>query len=203
MDDELATLEALETLPERPLTPTERTHKRRRRHRLLADADRINELVALYGGAVTDGLIEGGFTARAFVHAMTLIEEDLDLWFEATGERLVFRNLGRAERLALECWLWEIHDRARQPERYKPDRPLDQRPDEEFVAHPSEQFWHGLHDFAGLMGKGHRNVWPGIAAIWELRKRQSRAQRTAGCPGSDSSFQGWQETPKPYRLASK
>jgi hypothetical protein len=126
MDDvELATLEALEILPERPLTPTERTHKRRRRHRLLADADLINELVALYGRGVTDGLIEGGFTARAFVRAMRLIDEDLDLWFEATGERLVFRNLGGAERLALECWLWETHDRARQPERYKPNKSPD------------------------------------------------------------------------------
>src|SRR5205823_2668733 len=107
----------------------ERTHKHRRRHRLLADADLINELVAVYGRAVTDGLIEEGFTARAFVRAVRLIDEDLDLWFEATGERLVFRNLGGAERLALDCWLWETHDRASQPERYKPKKsPEHDRP---------------------------------------------------------------------------
>src|SRR6476620_9487023 len=96
----------------RALTSTERVHKKRRLDPLLADADLINELVAQYGRAVTDGLIEGGFTARAFVRAMALIEQDLDLWFEATGERLVFRNLGVAERLGLECWLWETHDRS-------------------------------------------------------------------------------------------
>jgi hypothetical protein len=163
---------------QRGLSNTERTRKKRWLDPLLADAELYNEVVAQYGRDVLDRLINEGVTARAFVRAVMLIKEDLDLWFEATGERLVFRNLGEAERLALECWLWEIHDRARQPERYKPDRPLGQRSDEEFVAHPSEQFWHGLHDFAGLSGKGYRNVWPGVAAIWELRKRQSRAQRT-------------------------
>jgi hypothetical protein len=163
---------------QRGLTDTERTRKKRRLALLLADADLYNELLANYGRHVLDRLIEEGITARAFLCAVMLIEEDLDLWLEATGERLVFRNLGPAERRGLECWLWERHDRQRQEWRYKPDRRLNHRPDQEFIAHPSKQLWHGLHNFAGLVGDRYRNVWPGIAAICELRKRQSRAQRT-------------------------
>jgi hypothetical protein len=160
------------------LSNTERTRKKRRFALLLADADLYNELLAKYGRHVLDRLIEEGITARAFLCAVMLIEEDLDLWLEPTGERLVFRNLGAAERLGLECWLWETHDRQRQEWRYKPDRRLHHRPDQELIAHSSKQLWHGLHDFAGLVGDRYRNVWPGIAAICEMRKRQSRAQRT-------------------------
>jgi hypothetical protein len=160
------------------LSNTERTRKKRRLDLLLADAELYNELLANYGRDVLDRLIAKGITARAFLRAVMLIEEDLDLWLEATGERLVFRNLGVPERLGLECWLWERHDRQRQEWRYKPDRRLNDRPDQEPIAHPSKQLWHGLHDFAGLVGDRYSNVWPGVAAICEIRKRQSRAQRT-------------------------
>jgi len=102
---------------ERGLTPTERTRKKRWLDQLLADADLYNELVVQYGREVIDRLIEEGFTARAFVRAVMLIEEDFDLWFEATGKR-VSQFIG-AERLALECWLWETHDRSRNPDRWK------------------------------------------------------------------------------------
>jgi hypothetical protein len=163
---------------QRGLTDTERTRKKRRLALLIADADLYNELLANYGRHVLDRLIEEGITARAFLRAVMLIEEDLDLWLEATGERLVFRNLGIVERLGLESWLWERHDSQRQEWRYKPDRRLNDRPDQEFIAHPSKQLWHGLHDFAGLVGDRYSNVWPGVAAICEIRKRQSRAQRT-------------------------
>ena len=80
--------------------------------------DLFNRLAAKYGAAVTDGMIGDGVTPFAFIRAATLIQDDLDLWFEATGQR-VSQFIG-AERQALECWLWETHDR--QLDRSKPKK---------------------------------------------------------------------------------
>jgi hypothetical protein len=66
-DEDLATLEALERLSRPTATPAERKRKERRRKLLLADADLYNRIVAQYGRAVLDALIEGGWTARTFV----------------------------------------------------------------------------------------------------------------------------------------
>jgi hypothetical protein len=188
---------------QRGLTDTERTRKKRRLALLIADADLYNELLANYGRHVLDRLIEEGITARAFLRAVMFIGEDLDLWLEATGERLVFRNLGPAERRGLECWLWETHDRKRQEWRYKPDRRLNDRPDQEFIAHPSKQLWHGLHDFAGLVGDRYSNVWRHCRDLRNAKEAESRATDYPGCPRSESAIQGRENTPSPHGLASK
>jgi hypothetical protein len=147
MDDEdLATLEALEALPRRSLTSTERVQKKRRLDFLKADAELYNRLVAQYGRRVTDFLIEHGFTPRVFIAEETPILDDLDLFREATPPPPPFAWDGRVssligkERLALECWLWETHDRsgrlgrpdpqggkkgARNPDRWKPNKSTD------------------------------------------------------------------------------
>jgi hypothetical protein len=46
LGEDLAILERPEALPQRATTPTERTHKRRRKQGLEAKADEYNELVA-------------------------------------------------------------------------------------------------------------------------------------------------------------
>ena len=67
--------------------------------------DLFNRLAAQYGAAVPDFMIGNSVTPFSFLRAVTLIQDDLDLWFEATGQRV--SQFTGAERLALECWLWE------------------------------------------------------------------------------------------------
>src|SRR5262245_52619977 len=114
---------------------TKRVYKKRRLDFLKADAELYNRLVAQYGRRVIDFLIEHGFTARAFIAEETSVLDDLDLWFEATGERVF--ELRDVERLALECWLWEKHDRKRQPGRFKPNK----SPDDD-APWPGATNWH-------------------------------------------------------------
>jgi hypothetical protein len=82
----------------------------------------FNRLVAEHGSAVADGMIEGGHTPFSVYSIQSLILDDLDLWFEATGRRSPF---GEPERLALEAWLWETHDHGRQDGRFKPNKSPD------------------------------------------------------------------------------
>jgi hypothetical protein len=98
-DDDLPvpTVWELERIPKRPRDP-------RRKQRLLADAELYTRLSAQYGPQIFDH----GLTARAIVRAITSWFDDCDLWLEATGQDPVHRK----ERLALECWLWETHDRS-------------------------------------------------------------------------------------------
>jgi hypothetical protein len=136
--EDLAALEALEALPQRPLTPTERTHKHRRKwgpdNKKGFEAgyrdggqesfiDLYNRLVAQYGPAVADGMIEGGFHPYEFIAAELHLLADLDLWCEATGESRA--ALTESQRLGLEAWLWETHDRARDPDRRNPNKSPD------------------------------------------------------------------------------
>jgi hypothetical protein len=129
MDDDhaqllmLEVLDALqETLERRPASSTARSHRRRRRlrqgerqARLMADAALYNEIVAEYGREVLDALIEGGWTARAFVSAAVQTRREVQRWREATGQDPVHGSyLRESERLALRCYRWEAHDRALQ-----------------------------------------------------------------------------------------
>jgi hypothetical protein len=82
-------------------------------------------------------------TPFAFIRAATLIQDDLDLWFEATGQR-VSQFIG-AERQALECWLWETHDRQRQLDRSKPNK----SPDHD-APWPGATNWHPRRWFADV-----------------------------------------------------
>jgi hypothetical protein len=102
-DDDLPvpTVWELERIPKRPCDP-------RRKQRLLADAELYTRLSAQYGPQIFDH----GLTARAIVRAITSWFDDCDLWLEATGQDPIHGTyLRKAERLALECWLWETHDR--------------------------------------------------------------------------------------------
>jgi len=116
--EDLAALEALEAIPGRAMTPTERTHKRRRRFSLEAKADEYNELVARYGRPVGDLMVKLGWFP--VLHAVELIRAECQQWFMATGERV--NELRMAERLGLQCWLWETHGRQRQKHRFKPNK---------------------------------------------------------------------------------
>jgi hypothetical protein len=69
-----------------------------------------NHLVA-YGPDVTDRMVESGVGPFQVYAVWSQILDDLDLWTEATGERLTSRLLSPAEQLALESWLWEGCDR--------------------------------------------------------------------------------------------
>src|SRR5262249_19051199 len=103
-DDDLPvpTVWELERIPKRPCDP-------RRKQRLLADAELYTRLSAQYGPQIFDH----GLTARAIVRAITSWFDDCDLWLEATGQDPIHGTyLRKAERLALECWLWETHDRS-------------------------------------------------------------------------------------------
>jgi hypothetical protein len=158
MDDEdidLRILEALESVPERPLTDAERKRKERRKwgpggRKAFRDGDRAagqeafidlyNRLAGEYGTAVTDGMIGGSIPPSEFLAMESRLRDDLDLWCEATGEsRSLF--LREAERLGLECWLWETHDRHRQADRFKPNKSTE-------------------HDIP----------WPGAPAKWAPRR---------------------------------
>src|SRR5262245_56366608 len=101
------------------MTPPERTHKRRRRLRRMRWGDLYTELAGQYGDAFRDR-IKSALTVFDFQAARSLILDDLDLWFEATGERL--GALTERQHLALEAWLWEAHDRVQDPDRWKPNK---------------------------------------------------------------------------------
>ena len=117
------------------LTPTQRTHKHRRKWGPAGKEgfdkgnrsggqesfiDLYNRLGAQYGTTVTDLMLGGPFSPFAVFRALSHIWDDLDLWFEATRQRVL--GLRPAERLGLECWLWETHDRSRNPDRWKPNK---------------------------------------------------------------------------------
>jgi hypothetical protein len=138
-------LEALEALPQQPLTPAQRMRKQRRKWGLegkkgFDDGDRgggqesfvylYNQIVNRWGQAAADLMIRHRVQPFRLNEALLQIDVDLELWFEATGER-VDRPLGAAQCLGLEAWLWERHDRLRDPNRYVPESPPNERPDEE------------------------------------------------------------------------
>jgi|SRR6516225_5952358 hypothetical protein len=111
-DDEdlaiLVALEARDAADRLAKSDVDRQRKRRRRKRLFDDADRYTRLSAQYGVEVLDGLIAGGWTARAFTRAHSLILDELIYWAEATGECLpACQVLREAERRNLEIWKWE------------------------------------------------------------------------------------------------
>src|SRR6516225_11870426 len=111
-DDEdlaiLVALEARDAADRLAKSDVDRQRKRRRRKRLFDDADRYTRLSAQYGVEVLDGPIAGGWTARAFTRAHSLILDELIYWAEATGECLpACQVLREAERRNLEIWKWE------------------------------------------------------------------------------------------------
>src|SRR5262252_5625825 len=143
-DPDLALLRALEALPQQPLTPAQRMRRLRRKwgpegRKGFDSGDRsagqepfiylYNRLTGQYGQAATDLMINHRVHPFLLNKALLLTAEDLELWFEATGERV--DRLEEAQRQGLEVWLWETHDRARAPNRYVPERPQNERPDEE------------------------------------------------------------------------
>jgi hypothetical protein len=93
----------------------------RRRDGQLPWVDLFNRLV-VHGTNILDHMVENRVGPFQVASAWSQILDDLDLWAEATGERLAPRLLGRAEEQALECWLWETHDRKRQDGRRKPNK---------------------------------------------------------------------------------
>jgi hypothetical protein len=96
--EDLAALEALESLPSRPLTPTERTHKHRRKwgpggKEAFEEGDRSGgqeayvDLINRLPTPVIDRMIACRATPFEVIAVWTEFLDELDLWFEATGER--------------------------------------------------------------------------------------------------------------------
>lgn len=124
-------LEALEELKRREreafasMSPAEQKRvraalrKRKERRKPAKDlmVEHFDRTIARY---TLDKMIALEATPLALLGAESAVRVDLDLWAEATGERLT--SLTEFQRLGLEAWLWETHDRARNPDRWKPNK---------------------------------------------------------------------------------
>src|SRR5262245_6523174 len=138
-------------------------------------------------------MVEGCISPFALKAGLSEIWDDLDLWFEAIGERRL-RHLREAERLGLECWLWEMHDRARSSARRVPEQPLHERPDEELSVRgwsrgsnlAEEKALRHLGRAGGLRDQlraehehdGLGDAWDVIEAIFRFRKALGRSLRS-------------------------
>src|SRR5262249_9489758 len=91
-----------------------------------------NQLVDRFGQPAADLMIGHRVHPYRLHEALIQIDVDRELWCEATGQRV-----GRIS--GLEAWLWDQHDRARYgPTRCVPERPQNERPDEEISCRQGE-----------------------------------------------------------------